>query len=64
MAKQPIYDEAGDVSAEDGAVSLDGPDNVHVQLTANAAEEISDRLMTGALKARGQVFFANKQRGR
>lgn len=64
MAKQPIYDEAGDVSAEDGVVSLDGPDNVHVQLTADAAEEISDRLMTGALKARGQVFFANKQRGR
>lgn len=63
MEKQPIYSEAGNVSAEDGVVCLDGPDHVHVQLTAEAAEETSDRLMTGVLKARGQKYFeAKKQR--
>ena len=61
MAKEVIYNEAGDVSADDGVVSLDGPDNVHVQLTADAAEEISDRLLTGAMKARGQRFFDDRK---
>ena len=53
MTKHQIYDEGGEVSATDGVVSLDGPDAVHIKLTADAAEEMSDRLMTGALKARG-----------
>lgn len=61
MTKQLIYDEAGDVSADDGVVSLDGPDHVHVRLTAEAAEETSDRLMTGALKARGQLYFEDRK---
>ena len=64
MSKEKIYDEPGDVTAEDGMVHLDGPDAVDVQLTVEAAEEISDRLLNGALKARGQIFFANKKRGR
>ena len=64
MTKDKIYDEPGTVSAEGGIVHLDGPDAVDVQLTINAAEEISDRLLNGALKARGQVFFDNKKRGR
>jgi hypothetical protein len=63
MEKEPIYTEAGNVSAEDGVVHLDGPDAIHVQLTPEAAEEISDRLMTGALKARGQRFFLGKKSG-
>ena len=45
-------------------VHLDGPDHVDVNLTAEAAEEISDRLLGGSLKARGQIFFANKKRRR
>jgi len=61
MANGKIYDEAGKVSAEEGIVHLDGPDAVDVRLTIDAAEEISDRLLNGALKARGQVFFANKK---
>ena len=61
MAKQPIYDQAGDVTVEDGVVSLDGPDSVDVQLTADAAEEISDRLLTGAMKARGQRYFEDRK---
>ena len=65
MTKDKTYDEPGNVSAEDGVVHLDGPDAVDVRLTVDAAEEISDRLLNGALKARGQIYFANKkaQRG-
>lgn len=62
MAKEKIYDEPGKVSAEEGVVHLDGPDAVDVRLTIDAAEEISDRLLNGALKARGQIFFAAKKK--
>lgn len=62
MAKDKIYDEPGKVSAEEGVVHLDGPDAVDVKLTIDAAEEISDRLLNGALKALGQNFFAAKKK--
>jgi hypothetical protein len=55
-----IYDEPSDVDAEDGTVSVDGPDAVNVRLTPEAAEETSDRLNEGAMKARGQVYFRDK----
>ncbi|MCY7281296.1 MAG: hypothetical protein LH610_10460 [Sphingomonas bacterium] len=61
MENDEVYDEAGKVSAEDGIIHLDGPNSVDVRLTADAAEEISDQLLNGALKARGQIFFANKK---
>ena len=64
MGQDKIYDEPGTVAAEDGVVHLDGPDAVDVRLTIDAAEEISDRLLNGALEARGQIFFANKKKGR
>lgn len=64
MSDKIIHDEAGEVSAENGVVHLDGPDAVDVHLTAEAAEEISDRLLVGALKARGQLFFAEKNKRR
>ena len=64
MSEKIIYDEAGKVSAVDGVVHLDGPDNVDVRLTADAAEEISDRLLNGALKARGQTYFADRKKKR
>ena len=64
MSEKTIYDEAGEVSARDGVVHLDGPDHVDVHLTADAAEEISDRLLNGAMTARGQMFFANKRNKR
>ncbi len=62
MSEKIIYDEAGKVSAVDGVVHLDGPDNVDVRLTADAAEEISERLLNGALEARGQIYFADKKK--
>ena len=42
------------VDAKDGAVNVDGPDDVHVTLTPEAAEETSERLTDEAVKARGQ----------
>lgn len=64
MTDDKIYDEPGTVTVEEGVVHLDGPDGVDVHLTVDAAEEVSDRLLNGALTARGQVYFDNKKRGR
>ena len=62
MSHNKIYNDPGTVSADDGVVHLDGPDGIDVRLTIDAAEEISDRLLNGAMKARGQIFFANKKK--
>jgi len=59
MQDEQIYDEASDVDAEEGIVIVKGPDAVDVRLTPGAAEETSERLNTGAMKARGQLYFAN-----
>lgn len=50
------YDEASDVGAEDGAVTVDGPDGVAVTLTPEAAEETSHRLLDNAAEAAGQRY--------
>jgi hypothetical protein len=55
-----IYDEATEVDAEDGTVVLKGPDAVDVRMTPDAAEETSERLNTGAMKARGQQYFDSR----
>jgi hypothetical protein len=52
--KSIVYDQASTVTALDGAVEVDGPDEVDVALTPEAAEETSDRLSSEAMKARGQ----------
>ena len=57
MTDDEIYDEASEVDAADGAVQVKGPDAVDVRLTPGAAEETSDRLLQGAMKARGQRYF-------
>jgi len=57
-----IYDEASEVEAEDGVVSIKGPDAVDVRMTPDAAEETSDRLNTGAMKARGQRYFEDRKK--
>lgn len=54
MEKQTVYDEPSHVSAEEGAVAVEGPDHVDVAMTPEAAEETSDRLNSEAVKARGQ----------
>lgn len=54
-----VYDEPSKVHAEDGAVSLDGPDAVDVKLTPEAAEETADGLAEEALRAHGQRRLKN-----
>ncbi len=53
--KKALFDEPSDVKAVEGQVEVEGPDEVDVALTPEAAEETSDRLLSGALKARGQA---------
>ena len=62
MNDKTIYDEASNVDAEDGVVTVNGPDAVDVRMTPQAAEETSERLNTGAMKARGQVYFSNRDK--
>ena len=62
MSDEEIYDEPSDVSAKEGVVSVKGPDAVDVKMTAEAADETSDRLLRGALQAHGQKL-SEKARG-
>ena len=61
MTDDTIYDEASDVDANDGIVSVKGPDAVDVKLTPDAAVETSDRLLRGSLKAHGQIVRNGKR---
>jgi hypothetical protein len=54
MTRDKLYDEATEVTAEDGEVILDGPDAVDVRVTPEAAEQTADNLLDGAVMARGQ----------
>jgi hypothetical protein len=52
--KHTVYEEPSDVRAVDGCVDVTGPDAVDVTLSAEAAEETSERLLAESFKARGQ----------
>ena len=54
MDKRTVYGEPSDVSAQEGAVEVEGPDHVDVAMTPEAAEETSERLTAEAVRARGQ----------
>ncbi|MEO7505509.1 MAG: hypothetical protein ABIT69_10045 [Sphingomicrobium sp.] len=56
-----IYDEPSDVGAEDGHVTVTGPDSVDVKLSPEAAAETSDRLLQQSMKARGQQMSEEKR---
>jgi hypothetical protein len=62
MNDRTVHDEPSEVDAEDGIVFQKGPDDVDVRLTPDAAEETSDRLTIGAMKARGQRYFSNAKK--
>ena len=49
-----VYEAPSKVKAVDGFVDVEGPDDVHVTLSPEAAEETSERLLEGSLQARGQ----------
>lgn len=57
-----IYDEPSEVTVEEGVVILKGPDAVDVRLTADAAEETSNRILEGSMKARGEAYFRRYQK--
>lgn len=61
MTDKKVFDEPSEVTAEDGAVAMKGPGTVDVKLTPDAAEETSERIFDGAMKARGQDYF-NRRR--
>jgi osmotically-inducible protein OsmY len=54
MHRGKLYDEATEVTAENGEVILCGPDAVDVKITPEAAEQTADNLIKGAAKAAGQ----------
>ena len=62
MENDEIYDEPSEVDADGGVVVVTGPDAVDVRLTPDAAEETSERLNTGAMKARGQLYFSESRK--
>ena len=62
MSDDTIYDEPSSVDADGGNVVVKGPDAVDVRLTPKAAEETSERLLEGAMKARGQRYFDDPDR--
>ena len=64
MSDDEIHDEPSDVSADDGVVSVEGPDGVDVRLTPEAADETSDRMFQSALKAKGQQLQKMARRGK
>ena len=49
-----IYHQPSVVTANEGDVRVKGPDHVDVVLSPDAAEETSNRLLEGSMKARGQ----------
>ena len=48
------YDDPSRVGAENGEVTVNGPDGVAVSLTPEAALETGDRLIASAAEAHGQ----------
>ena len=57
MTDKQIYEKPSTVTAEEGDVLVVGPDDVDIALTPDAAEETSNRLLEGSMKARGQRLF-------
>lgn len=49
-----LFDVPSDVSAQGGAVVVDGPDGVSYAMTPEAATRTSARLLHSAAKAQGQ----------
>ena len=50
-----LHDEPSEVQADEGEVLVDGPNGVSVSLNHEAALENSDRLVEGAINAKGQL---------
>ena len=56
-----VHDEPSEVFAEAGVVAVKGPGKAHIRFTPDAAEETSNRILEGAMKARGQDYFSRRR---
>lgn len=54
MRRKKVYEDPSQVTAKEGTVEVEGPDQVDVKMTPEAAEETSERLASESVKARGQ----------
>jgi hypothetical protein len=63
MTAQKAYDEASNVGAVDGEVTVDGPDGVGVSLTPEAAAETARRLLDAAAAAQVQSPAKGEETG-
>lgn len=54
MTRKEVYEDPSRVKANEGTVEVEGPDQVDVNMTPEAAEETSERLASESVKARGQ----------
>jgi hypothetical protein len=54
VSDDKIHDEPSRVIAEDGVVSMDGPDYVAVKITPDAAGRTGESLIEESVRARGQ----------
>ena len=61
MSNKKIYDKPSKVTAEDGVVTVEGPDAVDVRMTPDAADETSRRLLFGAMQALGDKIPVAKR---
>ena len=61
MTDEQIHDKPSQVDADEGIVSVKGPDGVDLQMTPDAADETSYRMFRGALKARGQQVATERR---
>jgi hypothetical protein len=59
MSDKEVYDDPSNVRANDGTVSMNGPDAVDVKLTPEAAETTAERLTEESVRARGQRRLKN-----
>ena len=59
MPDRKIYHQPSSVTAEEGDVLVRGPDDIDVGMSPEAAEETSNRLLEGSMKARGQRRLQN-----
>jgi hypothetical protein len=58
------YNEPGDVTAYEGQVVVQGPGNLAIALTPDAALKLSDRLFMAASEVRGQRFMTSLAKAR
>ncbi|HWI76929.1 MAG TPA: hypothetical protein VNS53_07610 [Sphingomicrobium sp.] len=52
--KKQLFDKPCEAEAVDGAVEVQGPNDIELALTSEAAEQTASGLEIEALKARGQ----------